>query len=163
MANYATPKWLEELRQQFEDTGVQERLKHMNYIFCYGIASDPDLGIEPPDLYFLHQLERGITKDMRFVSKEEGHDICTWCLIAPIEVWKSIITGDKKFITSVVQVKAKVEVGDRASLIGKVAAWADYYVEPYGKTNPKFPDEMSPSEMEEYKKELSDFRAELGV
>jgi len=164
MTAYATPEWLEEVADNYRSDPTNEQmLKRLGHVtFAFRINSEPRYGIDP-DLYFMAELEDGVLKELKYITREEGEKTATWLIAGKFNIWRDVIQKELKLTTGIMQGKLKVEAGDQAGIIVKVGPVAHQMATAFTKTEIAWPDRMSEDELAAYVTRIKDFREELGV
>jgi len=76
--------------------------------------------------------------------------------------WKSILTKKTKFVTDFMLGKIKLDHGSKIGVLG-IAPHSNTLVDAMTQVELRFPDQMTPEEVEQYRAHMKDFRVKLGV
>jgi hypothetical protein len=159
---YCTPEWLEETNKAYQaNPRFQESLKKLTATALYRVKAEPAWGIDT-DIIFGAVVTKGMLSDLRFYSETEAKEKAPMVMVATPQQWKLILTKQHKFITDFMLGKIKLEKGSIAEALA-VAPHADTFVDALTCVGLKFQDELTPQEVENYRKYASEFRARLGV
>jgi len=159
---YCTPEWLEESASIYRATPrFQEALKRMTTHVCYRVTAEPNWGIDP-DFIFGAIVTAGVMKDLRFFSEAEAKEKAEFIMAATPQEWKLILCKEHKFLTDFTLGKIKLEQGSKVGVF-KLAPYADTLIDALTQVNLQFQDELSPQQLDEYRKYAAQFRSRLGV
>ena len=78
------------------------------------------------------------------------------------QVWKKILRKERKFLTDFMLGSIRLEQGSKVGVLG-LAPHANNIVDILTQIELQFPDELSAEELAEYRLQMEDFRANLGV
>jgi hypothetical protein len=160
---YCTPEWLEELEKAYRaDPTYQEKFKKLTLVLCFRVLAEPSWGIDK-DIIFGTGLDEGRLTRLRFFREEEAtKGDATFILAATPQNWKRLLRREVKFVTEFMLGKIKLEQGSKVTIL-KLAPLSDKLMDFMTSHEIRFPDEMSPDELEKYRSRMGQFRAELGV
>jgi hypothetical protein len=159
---YCTPEWLEESARIYRaDPAFQKQLQKVSVKFFPLVRADPSWGIES-DILFGIVLEKGALLDLSFFSEKTARETADFIAAATPQEWKKVLRKDAKVLTELMLRKIVLEQGSMADAL-PLMPHAPAVVDVLTKTELRFPDEMSPEELEEYRRYMRDFRARLGV
>jgi hypothetical protein len=159
---YCTPEWLAESAVRYrQDPSFQERLEKLSLTVCFNVKAEPAWGIEE-DIIFGTQVERGELKNLSFYSKERARQEADFILAAKPQEWKRILRKESKFVGDFMTGKITLEQGSKVGVLG-LAPHSGAMVDALTQLELQFPDEMSPQELEAYRRDMQTFRKELGV
>lgn len=123
------------------------------------IQAKPEIGLEE-DLNILLDLYEGKCRSARPVPKEVS-DQAPFIMVGPYEIWKSIVSMEQEALKLVVKGDLKME-GELTKMLRYVGA-AKRLTEVAASVDCRFPDELSPEELEEFKVTIKELRGELGI
>ena len=159
---YCTPEWLEESAKIYRASPTfQEKLKKLSEKVCFRVKAEPAWGIDR-DILFGSFIEAGDLKKLAFFSEEEAKREAHYILAATPQEWKKILRKESKFLTEFMLGKIKLEKGSKVAILG-LAPHAPTLVEALTQVELRFPDEMPPDELAQYKSHVEEFREKLGV
>jgi hypothetical protein len=159
---YCSPEWLEESAKLYRATDrFENALKKVTAKAFYRITAEPTWGIDK-DIIFGTVVEAGKLLEISFYSEAETKERADFILSATPQVWKGILSKDKKFISEFMLGKVKQEAGSKTELL-KITPYANHLVDSLTQFPLQFQDEMSAEELEAYQADLSDFREKSGV
>ncbi len=159
---YCTPEWLEESAKIYRaNPDFEQKLKKVSWKLCYRVKADPQWGIDE-DIIFGSFFQQGRLIKIGFFTEEEAINQCDFLLTATPQEWKSILTKKSRFTADFMSGKIKLEHGDKVKVV-MVAPYANTIVDSLTQIEVKFPDEMSPKELEEYRNYVKKFRSELKI
>jgi hypothetical protein len=138
--------------------GSDERLSARVF---FRVTAEPEWGIEK-DMIFGGIITKGTLDDLRFFNEDEVKEKAEVILAASPQEWKLLLRKEHKFITDVMLTKIKLEKGSIAN-VWAVTPYADAFIDAITQVNLQFQDELSPQQLDEYRKYASEFRARLGV
>ena len=159
---YCSPEWLEESARLYRATDrFEQALKKVTAKVFYRINAEPTWGIDK-DILFGGMVEEGKLLELAFFSEAEAQKKADFILTAAPQVWKGILSKEKKFISEFMLGKVALESGSKTALL-KITPYANHFVDALTQFELQFPDEMSPEEVESYRADLSAFREKTGV
>jgi len=159
---YCTPEWLEELEKAYRaDPTYEEKFKKLTLVLCFLVLAEPSWGIDR-DIIFGTGLEEGRLTRLRFFGEEEAARDATFILSATPQNWKRLLRKEAKFVTEFMLGKIKLEQGSKITVL-KLAPLSDKLMDFMTTHEIRFPDEMTPDELEKYRSRMEQFRSELGV
>lgn len=159
---YCTPEWLEESARIYRATPeLQEQLKKVTTKVFYRVEAEPAWGIDE-DLIFGAVVKEGELKDLGFFSEEGARETADFIMAATPQEWKKILRKDSKFLTDFMLGRITLEQGSKIGVLG-LAPYANSFIDALTQVELKFPDELTPEELEAYRARVKAFRAELGV
>jgi hypothetical protein len=162
VCQYCTPQWLEESANAYRaDPSFEDKLQKLSVKMCYRIKAEPTWGIEQ-DIIFGMFVEKGALTKMAFFSEEQALDQAEYILSATVQEWKNILRRNSKFVTDFVLGKIKLEHGSKVGVLA-IAPHANVVVDALTQVELQFPDEMSTEELAQYRSDVKNFRAQLGV
>jgi len=158
---YPTQEWLDESAKAYRASPkIQEALRKVTTRIFYRIKSDPAWGIEQ-DLLFGAIVEKGILHDLRFFPEAEAKATAEFIMSATPQEWKKILRKDSKFLTDFMLGKIALEQGSKTGVIG-LAPYAPSFIDALTQFELRFPDELTPQELEKLSAELRALRTRLG-
>jgi len=159
---YCTPEWLEESAKIYRATPrFQEVLKRVSVRVFYRVIAESEWGIDS-DFIFGALVTQGVLNDLRFFSEDEAKEKAEFIMSASPQGWKLILRKEHKFLTDFMLGKVKLEFGSKVGVLG-IAPYADTFIEALTQVNLLFQDELSPTQLEEYREYASQFRSKLGI
>jgi hypothetical protein len=159
---YCTPEWLEELKRVYQaDPAYEAQFKKLTLVLCFRVQAEPSWGIDR-DIIFGTSLDEGRLTRLGFFGEEEATRNATFILAATAQNWKRLLRKETKFVTDFMLGKIKLEQGSKVAVL-KLAPLSDKLVDFMTSHEIRFPDEMSPDELENYGSYMGEFRAKLGV
>jgi hypothetical protein len=159
---YCTPEWLEESKQRTRSQPkYQKELSKITAKVFYRIRAEPDWGIEA-DILFGGVVDHGELLELQFYSEEEAKREADFIMAASPQEWKKILRKENKFLTDFMLGKISLEQGSKVGVLG-LAPYAPTFIDALTEVDLQFPDEMSPGELEAFRDDVREFRANLGV
>ena len=159
---YCTPEWLEESAKNYRATPkFREALKKVTASVFYRIEAEPAWGIEE-DIIFGGIVDKGELIALAFFSEADAKEKADFVLAATPQEWKKILRKESKFVTDFMLGKISLEQGSKVGVL-TIAPYADTFVDSLTQFELRFPDEMSPEELDEYRAHMAEFRARLEV
>jgi len=159
---YCTPQWLEESAKMYRSNpALQEKLKKLSAKICYRVKAEPDWGIDR-DIIFGAFFEEGQLTKLEFFKEEDVTKEADYLMAATPQVWKKILRKERKFLTDFMLGNIKLEHGSKVGVLG-VAPHANNVVDSLTQLELQFPDELSAEELAQYRSQMEEFRASLGV
>ena len=159
---YATPEWLAGNAEGYAANGeLRKRLKKLSAKMGFAVTADPAFGLDE-DLFFVTFIEAGRIEKMAFVPEAEAKKDCLYILAAPPDEWGQVLRKKFKFIARFMMQKIQLTHGEKVDVL-KLAPLANDLVEAMNQVPVRYPDEMTPEELESYRRRVGEFRAELGV
>ncbi len=159
---YCTPQWLEESAKMYRSNpALQEKLKKLSAKICYRVKAEPDWGIDR-DIIFAAFFEEGQLTKLEFFKEEDVTKEADYLMAATPQVWKKILRKERKFLTDFMLGNIKLEHGSKVGVLG-VAPHANNVVDSLTQLELQFPDELSAEELAQYRSQMEEFRASLGV
>jgi hypothetical protein len=159
---YCTPQWLEESAKMYRSNpALQEKLKKLTAKMCYRVKAEPEWGIDR-DIIFGAFFEQGQLTKLEFFKEEDVTQEADYLMAATPQVWKKILRKERKFVTDFMLGNIKLEHGSKVGVLG-VAPHANNIVDSLTPSELQFPDELSAEELAQYRSQMEEFRASLGV
>ena len=159
---YCTPEWLEAFEQAYKANPKFETiLKKLTTTVYFKVLAKPAWGIDQ-DILFGAVLESGSLARVEFISEENAKKTADFILSATPEEWKSILTKKTKFVTDFMLGKIKLDHGSKVGILS-IAPHSNTLVDAMTQVELRFPDQMTPEEVEQYREHMKDFRTRLGV
>jgi len=152
MTLYAlTPEWQKIAAGVFrEDPQFERAFKIVNGAYLFEIQADKALGIES-DICILNEVQNGeLVKDGFGLASEESRKLATWVVNGNYAIWKRVLTGKEVFIQAFMAGNIKLVQGDFAGLM-RIAAQGTKLPQIFTRNESKWPDELTPEELEDYK------------
>jgi hypothetical protein len=162
VVRYPTPEWLEESAKKYRaNPKFQKELQKITANMYYRIIAKPDWGIDE-DILFGVRVKNGELLELGFASEEEAKDKADYIMAATPQEWKSLLRKNTKFLTDFMTGKVTLELGSKVGVLG-LAPHANSFIDALTPGEIQFPDEMTPEELEQFRTDVAEFRAELGV
>ena len=159
---YCTPQWLEESAKMYRSNpALQEKLKKLSAKMCYRVKAEPEWGIDR-DIIFGMFIEEGQLTRLEFFKEEDVTKEADYLMAATPQVWKKILRKERKFLTDFMLGNIKLEHGSKVGVLG-VAPHANNVIDSLTLVELQFPDELSEEELAQYRSQMEEFRASLGV
>lgn len=159
---YCTPEWLEESAKMYRSNpALQEKLKKLSAKMCYRVKAEPEWGIDR-DIIFGMFIEEGQLTRLEFFKEEDVTKEADYLMAATPQVWKKILRKERKFLTDFMLGNIKLEHGSKVGVL-KVAPHANNVIDSLTLVELQFPDELSEEELAQYRSQMEEFRASLGV
>ncbi|MEN8246804.1 MAG: SCP2 sterol-binding domain-containing protein [Thermodesulfobacteriota bacterium] len=157
---YPQPEWVDDSVAKY-DEGFEKKLASLSGKFAFQIDAEPDWGIEG-DLFISMALEAGKLKEFKHCSKDYAFDTADFVLSATPPAWKRILTKKDKFVGAFMGGRVKLEKGDTVGALA-LGPHANTLVDVLTQVDLKFPDDLSPEELETFKGELAQKRSDRGI
>ena len=162
VVRYCTPEWLEESARIYRaDPAVQKALEKVTVKFFFRVRADPAWAIDK-DILFGTVVEKGALLDLAFFSEKAAREKADFVAAATPQEWKRVLRKEAKVLTEMMLRKIVLEQGSMAEAL-PLMPHAPTLVNVLTKAELQFPDEMSPSELERFRKDVGEYRARLGV
>ena len=159
---YCTPQWLEENAKMYRSNpALQEKLKNLSGKMCYRIKAEQAWGIDR-DIIFGMFIENGRLTNLAFFNEADASNEAEYVIGATPQVWKKILRKERKFLTDFMLGSIRLEQGSKVGVLG-IAPNDNNIVDILTQIDLQFPDELSAEELAEYRLQMEDFRANLGV
>ena len=159
---YCTPEWLEESAKMYRSNpALQEKLKKLSAKMCYRVKAEPEWGIDS-DIIFGMFIEEGQLTRLEFFKEEDVTKEADYLMAATPQVWKKILRKERKFLTDFMLGNIKLEHGSKVGVL-RVAPHANNVIDSLTLVELQFPDELSEEELAQYRSQMEEFRASLGV
>ena len=159
---YCTPQWLEESEKSYQSNPeYREKLKKLSAKMCYRVKAEPAWGIDQ-DIIFGMFVDKGELTRIAFIAEEDALKEAEYVISATPQEWKKILRKQSKFLTDFMLGKIKLDHGSKVGVLG-VAPHANTVVDLLTQVDLQFPDEMSDEELAQYRSQMEEFRASLGV
>ena len=160
--SYCTPEWLEESAKAYRsDPKFRESLKKLTAKLCFRVKADPALGIEK-DILFGTFFAQGELTRIGFFTEEQARQEADFILAATPGQWGRILRKESKFTADFMLGKITLDMGDKVRVV-TIAPHSTPIVNALTSVQVRFPDEMSPQEIADYRDHMERFRSELGV
>jgi hypothetical protein len=162
VCRYCTPEWLEESARNYRSTPkFKQALEKLTTKIFYRIKAEPAWGIDE-DIIFGGCVEKGELTELCFFSEANARTQADFILSATPQEWKRILRKESKFVTEFMLGKIVLEQGSKVGVLG-LAPYAGTFIDALTQTELRFPDEMSPDELSDYRTHMKEFRARLSV
>ena len=159
---YCTPQWFEESIKKYQSNSIlQEKLKKLTGKMCYRVKSEPAWGIDQ-DIIFGMFIEEGRLNRLAFFSETDALNQTDYIISATPQVWKKILRKERKFLTDFMLGSIKLEHGSKVGVLG-LAPHANNVIDVLTQVDLRFPDELTPEELDGYRSQMEAFRADMGV
>lgn len=158
---YCTPDWLNNSKEKYDSNSpLQTKLKKLSAKMAYRVKAEASWGINK-DIYFCAYFEKGALEKLELVSKEMANQ-ADYLMGASPKIWKSVLTKKSKFITDFMLGRIKLENGSKVGVL-TIAPHANDILDALNPGGLVFPDELSSTDLEQYRENMLVFRKELGV
>ncbi len=158
---YPTPEWLDESAKAYRASPrFEEALRKVTTRIVYRIKADPTWGIDE-DLLFGAIVEKGVLHELRFFKEAEAATTAEYIMSATPQEWKKILRKESKFLTDFMMGKITLEQGSKTGVIG-LAPYAPVFIDALTQVDLRFPDELTPPELEQLRADLRALRERLG-
>lgn len=157
---YPQPEWVDDSAALY-DEGFEKKLAPLSGKFAFQINALSDWGIEE-DLFISMQLEAGKLKEFKHCSKDYAFENADFVLSAEPPAWKRILTKKDKFVGAFMGGRVKLGKGDTVGALA-LGPHANTLVDVLTQVELKFPDDLSPEELDGFKTELAQKRSERGI
>lgn len=157
---YPTPEWLEESAKLYDST-FENKLRKLSGHYGYRIKAEPSWGIEK-DLMQCCILDAGKLVELKFYTEEEAQKEANFIMAASAQVWKNILTKADKFVAAFMSRKIKLEKGNPVKALA-LGPYAPTMVDALTQVELRFPDDLSPDELETFKASFAEYREKAGV
>lgn len=160
--DYCSPEWLEESANSYSDnTKLQNRLKKLSSKMCFRVTADQSQGLDE-DIIFAAYIQEGQLLKLGFMNEAEAKDTSDYILSATPQEWSQILRKKQKFIARFMMQEVKLEQGEKVDVL-RLAPYTNELVDVLTQVEVRYPDEMSATEIEEYRSRLNNFREESGI
>ena len=162
VCRYCTPEWLEESARAYRKSpALQKRLETVTTSVVFRVTADTEWGIDQAIL-FGASVDKGKLLELGFLSGETARESAEFILAATPQVWKKVLRKDAKFVAEFMLGRIVLEQGTVVGVLG-LAPHATTFVDTLTQVDLRFPDELTPEEMETYRSDVEAFRTRLGV
>ena len=162
VCRYCTPEWLEESARIYRATPrFHKQLEKVTVKVFYRIKAEPAWGIDR-DILFGAIVNKGELEKLAFFSEEAARATAEYIMTATPQEWKKILRKENKFLTDFMLGRITLEQGSMVGVLG-LAPHANTFVDALTQVELRFPDELTPQELEEYRGYVEEFRTRLGV
>lgn len=160
--DYCTPEWFEHSFQLYkENPRFKKELEKVTTKVFYRVESDSDWGIDR-DFLFGAIVNKGNLEKLAFFSEDDAKETADFIMSAPPHEWKKILRKENKFLTDFMLGKIALEQGSKVGVLG-LAPYANTFIDALTQVDLKFQDEFTVKELEDYRKYVEKFRAELEI
>ena len=157
---YPSAEWLEESTKQY-GSEFENKLKKLSGYYAYRIKANPEWGIEK-DLMMCAVLDAGKLVRLEHCTEEDAKNNAKFIMAAEAHTWKRILRKLDKFVGAFMAQRIKLEKGNTVKALG-LAPHANTLVDSLTQVELKFPDELSPDELAEFKTKFAEYRADKGL
>ena len=157
---YPHPEWVDDSVKLYDES-FEQKLKKLSGTFGYRIGAEPAWGIDD-DMYMVMQIDAGKLKEFKHCSKDYCLEKADYILAATPQAWKRILTKKDKFVGAFMGGRVKLEKGSTVGALG-LGPHAGNLVDVLTQVELKFPDDLSESELAEFKTKLAAARTERGI
>jgi putative sterol carrier protein len=155
-----TPEWVYKYKQVInKDKEYKKVGKAWDTVMAMGIGAKPEYGVYE-DLHLKLCLSAGECTEAKLVPIEAA-DEAPYFMSGAYELWQSIVRGEKEALKATIQGEMTLR-GDLAKVMKYVGA-AKRLGQLAGSFEAKWPEDLSPEELEEYKTDFNELRAQLGI
>lgn len=154
-----SPEWVATYEKMIQESQeYKEAAKGWEGTVVIHIMANPELGLDG-DIYQLLDLWHGECRSVRLVPREVGEK-ADYILSGELERWEAVVAGDLDTTKAMMQGKIKLK-GDLATIVRYVKASA-LLTEIAARIETRFLSQLSEGEREQYRKEASELRADVG-
>jgi putative sterol carrier protein len=154
-----TPEWVYKYREIInQDDEYKEVGKAWDTVMAMGIGAKPEYGVYD-DLHLKVCLSAGVCTEAKLIPKEAA-DEAPYFMAGSYELWQSIVRGEMEALKATIQGDMTLR-GDLAKVMKYVGA-AKRLGELAGSFEAKWPEDLSPEELETYKADFNSLREQLG-
>jgi hypothetical protein len=159
---YCTPEWLEKSAAIYRSNPqFAKDLEKISTRVCFRVKAEPDWGIDQ-DIIFGAFIKKGELEKLGFFNEESAKNEADFILSATPQEWKKVLSKESKFVTDFMLGKILLEHGSKVGVLS-LAPHSNSLVNALTQVKIKYPDEMSPDELVEYRSYLQEFRQKLAV
>ena len=159
---YCTPEWLEACVEFYRSTPkFKEAFAKLSTSVVFRALREPAWGIEE-DILYGASVDKGILLSIQFYSESEAQQKADYIMAAAPGEWKRLIRHEGKFTGDLMLGKISLEKGSKVGVL-QLAPYSNTFIEALTPGELRFPDEMSPPELAEYRSYMAEFRGRLGV
>ena len=157
---YPQPEWPDASAELYNE-GFEKKLAALSGKFGFQIGAEPDWGIEK-EVYLSMILDAGKLVEFKSCSKDYAHDTSDYIMGATPQAWKRILTKKDKFVGAFMGGRVKLEKGDTVGALA-LGPHANTLVDVITQVELKFPDDLSPEELETFKADFTKSRSERSI
>jgi putative sterol carrier protein len=162
VVRYCTPEWLANAAAGYEQSPrFRQEMAKLSTKICFKIKAEPAWGIDEDIIFWAH-IDHGELQKLEFVSQEEAFREADFVLAASPQQWKSLLRKESKFVADFMLGRVTLEHGSKVGVLS-VAPHSNSFVDALTQDELQFPDEMTPEELDQFRADVQQFRAELGV
>ena len=155
-----TPEWVAQYEKLIqEDAEYKEAAKDWEGTVVIHILPKPDIGLET-DIYMFMDLWHGDCRFVRLVPPEVG-EAADYVITGEYERWRAVMAKELDTIKGMMQGKLKLK-GDLPTIVRAVKASARL-VDLSASTEPRFPDELPPEEVDKLRALLKELKEKFGI
>lgn len=157
---YPSAEWLEESTKRY-GSEFENKLKSLSGFYAYRIRANPEWGIEK-DILMCSVVDSGKLVRLEHCTEEDAKENADFIMAAEANTWKRILRKLDKFVGAFMGQRIKLEKGNTIKALG-LAPHANTLVDSLTQVELRFPDELSPDELENFKVSFSEYREKVGV
>ncbi len=157
---YPSAEWLEESVKRYGPE-FEDKLKKLSGHYAYRIKANPSWGIEK-DLMMCAVIDAGKLVRLEHCTEEDARKGADFIMAAEANTWKRILRKLDKFVGAFMGQRIKLEKGNTVKALG-LAPYANTMVDSLTQVELRFPDELSPEELEDFKTQFAQYRADKDV
>ena len=159
---FCTPEWLDACAEFYRSTPkFQEAFAKLSTCVVFRALREPTWGIEK-DILYGASVDKGNLLSIKFYSEFDAKQSADFIMAAAPGEWKRLIRHEGKFTGDIMMGKISVEKGSKVGVL-QLAPYSSTFIEALTPGELRFPDEMTPAELEEYRSQVVEFRQKLGV
>ncbi|MBW1780861.1 MAG: hypothetical protein JRL30_08980 [Deltaproteobacteria bacterium] len=136
-------------------------MKSLSGYYAYRIKANPEWGLET-DIIMCAVLDAGKLVRLEHCTEEDAKNNADFIMAAEANTWKRILRKLDKFVGAFMGQRIKLEKGNTVKALG-LAPHANTLVDSLTQVELKFPDELSPEELSEFKNKFAAYRADKGL
>ncbi len=157
---YPQPEWVDDSIALYDEK-FEKKLEKLSGAFAFEIGTHEEWGIMS-DLYILLVIDAGKLKEFKHISKEGAFDKAEFIMGATPPAWKRVLTKKDKFVGAFMGGRIQLKKGDTVGALA-LGPFSGILIDVLTQVDLKFPDDISPEELETAKKDLAEKRAALGI
>ena len=156
---YPSAEWLEQSTKAY-GPDFENKLKKLSGHYAYRLKANPDWGLDT-DIMMYAIIDSGKLVKLAHCTAEDAQRDADFIMAAEVNTWKRILRKLDKFVGAFMGGRIKLEKGNTVKALG-LAPHANTLVDSLTQVELKFPDELEPDELENWKTSLAAYRQETG-
>lgn len=158
---YLTPEHLDAITAAFQAPEVQKALEKLTTKIAWRVKAEPSWGLDQ-DVIYATEIKAGVTSPLHYVTEAEAKSFAEFFMVAKPDVWKKIDSGKADFATQLTMMKVKLAKGSLMQMM-KLAPYSKDMVKATKTVEVRYPDEMSPEELAEYRQNINAALTKVGT